>query len=185
MRARHRLAILGALAIASATAYAAGSATVEKGPYYALPAWDQQFKSPANRFVVLANWNSEAVLDKETGLVWELTPVTDTFTWAAAAQQCRQHLVGNRRGWRLSSYEELTSLLDATQSNPALPAGHPFQGIGGADSFWTVTQSESDANFAYDVQIANATTWITAAKDNFNLRIWCVRGGSSVSNPPY
>ena len=43
------------------------------GPYYALPSWDRKMAA-VNRFVVLTNWNSEAVLDKETGLVWERSP---------------------------------------------------------------------------------------------------------------
>ena len=184
MRRWHRLAVLGGLAIASAAAYAS-TATVEKGPYYGLPAWDQQIKSAANRFVVLSNWNSEAALDKETGLVWEVTPVTDLFTWTTAMEQCRKHLVGNRRGWRLPSYEELTSLLDGTQSSPALPAGHPFQGIGANDAFWTTTQAETESGAAYQVQIADAATWISASEDAVSLRIWCVRGGSAIPNPPF
>ena len=50
------------------------------GPYYALPAWDQK-KAAVNRFVVLTNWNSQAVLDKETGLVWERTPAATTTSY--------------------------------------------------------------------------------------------------------
>jgi hypothetical protein len=38
------------------------------GPYYPTPSWDQKLPA-ATRFVVLTNWNREAVLDRETGLV--------------------------------------------------------------------------------------------------------------------
>ena len=38
------------------------------GPYYAMPSWDQTLPA-ATRFIVLTNMGSEAVLDRETGLV--------------------------------------------------------------------------------------------------------------------
>jgi hypothetical protein len=177
------LVMLGALAGASEPS---GAQVFQNGPYYALPSWDQQMPS-ATRFIVLTDWASAAVLDRETGLVWERTPGTSTSDWTAALYFCRAQADGHRRGWRLPSYEELTSLLDPAQSNPALPAGNPFQGIGSSDDFWTASTDEGDPNAAWIVQIASATTWTTAIKTSpTNLfRSWCVRTGSSVNNPPY
>lgn len=47
--------------------------TTAVGPYYATPSWDQKVQCDTQatcpRFIVLSNWNSEAVLDRETGLV--------------------------------------------------------------------------------------------------------------------
>ena len=184
MRQLFALFVLGTLAVASAPV---GAQTSAPGPYYALPSWNQQMPA-ATRFIVLTDWGSAAVLDRETGLVWERMPASSTFLWVDAMFHCREQLVGNRRSWRLASYEELTSLLDPTQSNPALPAGNPFQGIGATDLFWTATADESLLDTAaYFVQIASATTFQTAIKDvPANLfRAWCVRTGSAVTNPPY
>ena len=64
------LAILGTLAIASGPV---GAKTTHNGPYYANPSWDQQIPA-GQRFIVLSNWNNAAVLDRETGLVWERSP---------------------------------------------------------------------------------------------------------------
>src|SRR5882672_6754171 len=99
--------------------------TTANGPYYATPSWDQTLPS-STRFIVLANMNSDAVLDRETGLVWEKAPSGAARTWHDARSFCANKSTGGRKGWRLPSLPEMTSLLDPTTSNPALPAGHPF-----------------------------------------------------------
>ncbi|MGO9935758.1 MAG: DUF1566 domain-containing protein [Steroidobacteraceae bacterium] len=174
--------MLGTLGFASEPASAQ---IVQNSSFYATPAWNQQIPA-ATRFIIQTDWGSAAVLDRETGLLWERTPASATSDWVNALYSCRAQLVGNRRGWRLPSYEELTSLLDPTQSNPALPAGI-FLGIGPSDDFWTTSTDEGDADAAWIVEIASATTNLTALKNlPTNLfRSWCVRGGSSVTNPPY
>jgi Protein of unknown function (DUF1566) len=78
--------------------------------------WDRNFPS-ASRFVVLAEFNNQAVLDKNTGLVWEQAPGTTTRLWAQAGRYCINKSVGGTRGWRLPSVIELKSIQD-----PSLPA---------------------------------------------------------------
>jgi hypothetical protein len=43
--------------------------------------WDQKLDS-SNRFKVLKGFNDEAVLDQETGLVWQRTPEPSSGCWA-------------------------------------------------------------------------------------------------------
>ena len=62
--------IVGMLAVGSAIAQ-----TTAVGPYYATPSWDQTLSS-STRFIVLSNMGSAAVLDRETGVVWERSPGT-------------------------------------------------------------------------------------------------------------
>ena len=83
------------------------------------------------RFLVLTNWNNEAVLDKETGLVWERSPATTTHTWSEARFQCTARTTGNRKGWRLPSIHELASLVHPSVASPGptLLAGHPFTDV--------------------------------------------------------
>ena len=66
------LLALGVLAGAALTASPAQAAS-GVGPFFPEPAWDRKLPA-ATRFLVLTDWNNEAVLDKETGLVWERTP---------------------------------------------------------------------------------------------------------------
>jgi hypothetical protein len=155
--------------------------TTAVGPYYSMPAWDQ--KLPASqRFVVLSNWNSEAVLDRETGLVWQRQPDAAKFPLADAIVGCRQASTGDRLGWRLPMFDELNTLLDPTQTNPpALPAGHPFVGIT-AEEFWTATKflGLQTTNYTVLLQYVRGVTGSFGAHDRVTLlRYWCVRGGSS------
>lgn len=99
-----------------------------QGPYYALPAWSQTLPS-SSRFLVLANMKGEAVLDRETGLVWDQSPHDLYITWHGAVGACQASTRGGRMGWRLPTLSEVLSLVDLAESNKSsevLPAGHPF-----------------------------------------------------------
>ena len=147
------------------------------------PSWDQQIPA-AQRFIVLSNWNNEAVLDRETGLVWQRTPAPFTPIWFQAVPECYEDAIGNRRGWRLPSFPELASLLDPTQQNPALPPGHPFLGIkfGPDDFYWTATTVATIPDAAYQVTFNNEGTTGLGPKTSSGNQ-WCVRGGSGAQNP--
>jgi hypothetical protein len=157
------------------------------GPYYATPSWDQSLPG-STRFVVLTNFNSEAVLDRETGLVWERTPHTGTIvatqppgTFAGyAALDCMVRKIGGRFGWRLPSMQEFYSLVDDTQTPIALPAGNPFVGITGGvfDSFWSATTSRLGTGTSIFVMDFTAPNGFILAPPESTERVWCVRGGS-------
>lgn len=61
--------------------------------------WENQINNPS-RFKVLSDFGGEAVLDKETGRVWEQSPGTTPRTWLNAQAHCNTKTVGNRKGWR-------------------------------------------------------------------------------------
>jgi hypothetical protein len=129
---RHNSIIFGFLALgllAGAALTAPPAQAVDAvGPYYADPAWDQSLPV-ATRFVVLTNWASAAVLDKETGLVWERSPSSTTFKWQnaidptlSARRHCTALITGGRKGWRLPPTPELASLIDPSVAPPARPS---------------------------------------------------------------
>jgi hypothetical protein len=164
----------------------AGSASAQtpvNGPYYAVPSWDQTLPA-ATRFVVLANFASQAVLDRETGLVWERAPSTQHFLNAPppgvfggtyAEEHCEFSSVGGRKGWRVPSIVELASLMDPTQTQPALPVGHPFT-INYFDPFWSATPYYKVADTYRIAYFQMGVTGATSA--NASLPVWCVRGGA-------
>ena len=158
--------------------------TVAPGPYYAMPAWDQTLActTQANcpRFVVLSNMNSAAVLDRETGLVWERSPSTTPFTFAAeqALLHCNNLSLGNRKGWRLPSIQELSSLVDADPANtnsPRLPPGHPFQNL--QNVYWSVNPFQIGLNQGFVWTLILPDGSLGGDFGNIPHFVWCVHGG--------
>src|SRR5262249_24501235 len=132
------------LAVGMFGGHPAEAQTVSPGPYYAIPSWDQTL--PASmRFIVLSNFGSAAVLDRETGLVWEQSPAVQVTAWQDAVDHCITLDAGGRRGWRLPTIQELASLLSS--SGAPLPAGHPFNLF--AAYFWSATTAINDPNNAW------------------------------------
>jgi len=176
----------GALLIAVFTlalaASPAAAQTVTNGPYYATPSWDQTLPA-STRFVVLSNLNSEAVLDRETGLVWQRTPDNSRDTWDIGRQTCELVATGGREGWRLPSLHELESLIDPTIpfGSVALPSGHPFIGVGVLAEYWTGTTRAEDPTRAYIVVIQATTSQAVIPKSSAVGAVWCVRGGGPIS----
>ncbi len=115
--------------------------------------------------------NDEAVLDRETGLVWERVPETDSSDWDSAIRACQGNYHGGRMGWRLPTVSELMTLSDTTQ--PAgLPTGHPFT-VGPGDIFWSSTRNTASAGrvMRFDFDFFLATDEIVGNA----YRYWCVR----------
>jgi len=166
-----------------------GSAqTVATGPYYATPSWDQTLACTtlANcpRFVVLANMSSAAVLDRETGLVWERSPSTERVAWRGGLVHCNEFTtIGNRLGWRLPTLQELASLIDPSQNSPALPPGHPFLDVQLTDYYFTATSDGRNTDNKFVVSFANDGDLANGLTGNQDLPkfIWCVRGGQGVN----
>ena len=164
-----------ALALVCGTA---SLAEAQNGPYYAAPSWNQTLACPTEnscpRFIVVMS--GEAVLDRETGLVWERSPsIQALLPWQAAQATCNRRLVGNRKGWRLPTIQDLASLIDPSVAfpGPMLAAGHPFIGVHSA-SYWSATSVSGSATaWRADFGSGAITTTAIANPEFF----WCVRGG--------
>lgn len=144
------------------------------GPYYATPSWDQ--KIATGRFVVLSNWNGDAVLDRETGLVWEKSPSGPASQFFIDAHlHCFNLNTGGRTGWRLPLLPELMSLVDRSQSSPSLPSGHPFTVE--LQPYWTATNFYAGTAGSF-VNFADGTASLSPGGGTWHT--WCVRGGSGV-----
>jgi hypothetical protein len=147
-----------------------------------MSSWDRRIDVVQQRFQVLNEFNDEAVLDRETGLVWERSPSTQTLAWSNARLFCAQKAVGGRGGWRLPAFNELASLVDPTITSPTvprLPAGHPFQNVQ-AGAYWSATVFAEQPGFTMTVFFfftpgigVNDANIVGGPK-----YAWAVRGGS-------
>jgi hypothetical protein len=178
--------IIASLLVVSARIAAAQTTAV--GPYYSVPSWDQTIActAPAScpRFVVLSNMDSNAVLDRETGLVWQRSPSDTKVQGAFAQETCSELTLGDRQGWRLPTLPELKSLVQPSNAEPALPNGHPFTNVhfGGApifDVYWTSTQDSLLTDRVDVVGFHDHNVGGRLGSTDFAF-LWCVRGGAGV-----
>jgi hypothetical protein len=146
-----------------------------------LQSWDDQIPNVNNRFVVLSEFNGQAVLDKETQLVWEQSP-TGPMTWRNAIAHCFNLKKGGRMGYRLPTIEELTTLVDTEAGTPALPVGNPFafDNVLVTAPYWSATTETGAPDLAW-VAVFGLGGFVAGGikegdqADSFNA--WCVRGG--------
>jgi hypothetical protein len=141
------------------------------------PSWHRTLSSTggcaSERFDCVLDGN--AVLDRETGLVWEKVPDTNTMAWDSAITACQNRYYAGRMGWRLPTVSELMTLNDTTQGETGLPDDHPFT-VGDFDAFWTSTEDPVSTGrairFDFDVFLTSSELVDTAQL------AWCVRAPS-------
>jgi hypothetical protein len=197
---KHRLLHAFGLMAAAVLALGAGSAAADAiGPYYASPSWDQTLPS-STRFIVLSNWSNAAVLDRETGLVWEKSPSTTSMDDVASARFfCNQVATGGRSGWRVPKIQELQSLRDPSVTDPsgisnilALQAGHPFSNVQAqltikvpfpqiqSAYYWSDSEVKGFPNDAWAISFdASKSLGNLSFGSSGTTFVWCVRGGTS------
>ena len=137
---------------------------------------------PNRRFAIYAAGSGDTVnhlvLDRGTGLVWQRSPGSDTAAWQQAHVGCANLTLGNVRGWRLPTLEELGTL--EAPSNPTdLPTNHPFMNVDHTQIYWSATTIDDDPLNAYGKGFATGVNLIPAEKLLPHL-FWCVRGGQGV-----
>lgn len=131
----------------------------------------------------------DLVLDKETGLIWPRNAGIGggAMNWLDANTTVRTTKIASRAGWRLPSVEELSSLVDARRSGPALPAGHPFLNVqhgAGVWAYWSCTNHENPGASAWFVNFTDGGVGLGSKGGNPPVLgfAWPVRGGSAGVN---
>ena len=121
------------------------------------------------------NEKDDAVLDKETRIVWMKVPGTVGKNWFAATNDCHGEFKGGRMGWRLPTVEELLSLaIRVSLFELSLPSGHPFANPVGP--YWTSNTLVNDSDTAITICFGPGCL-VDAIKLTGSNDVWCVRGG--------
>lgn len=154
------------------------SVVMAEDGFYVIPvkkqatSWDKTIAGSARWTLVLEN---EAALDKETGLVWQRNTDDTIRDYYVAETYCYGLNLGGRMGWRMPTMEELTSLVDRSQINPALPTGHPFTNPR-SSSYWSSSTHAGYPDYAWHVHFDNGDVNWHHKSTNYYVR--CVRAGS-------
>jgi hypothetical protein len=136
------------------------------------PSWSKKIDG-AGRFKILKAFDDLAVLDKETGIVWEKTATT-AGTWRNAFRICALRNTGGRMGWRMPSLEELLTLVDPNETSPAMPDGAPFENVLGT-AFWTANEEQADPTLAVTVNL-DVFILNSVPKSGVSRKVLCARG---------
>lgn len=130
------------------------------------------------------------VTDSLTGLVWLRNAACfSPNVWAAALNEVNQLASGacgltdgSKPGdWRVPNLNELESMIDASQSSPALTAGNPFVNVA-EDNYWSSTSyfgGEEGSPTAWVIRMSDGR-YINDGAGNVkavsNNEVWAVRG---------
>ena len=116
-------------------------------------------------------FDGTAILDRETGLVWQRTPSAAAGSLLSAT--CLNANTGGRRGWRMPTYHEIASLAVDGQT-PPLATGHPFT-LGATPAFWSQTPYGSNYLVAH---FSSSVLYVTQQASTDSYRLWCVRAAT-------
>jgi len=109
---------------------------------------------PASRFIDNGNGT---ITDQLTGLIWEKTPSSSTYTWPQALNAASASTTGTHGDWRVPNVNELESLLNAGQSNStSFLATKGFSGLANA-LYWTSTTDASNTSNAWLIQMGDGS----------------------------
>jgi hypothetical protein len=154
---------------------------------------------PGTRFTDNANGT---VTDHLTGLIWlKNAACFAPTTWSAAltaANQLASGACGLSDGstagqWRMPNVNELESLVDVSQANPAVSAGAPFININVATAYWSSTTYTALTANAMAIRFIDGR-WINGAdsgdgsfnnaKATSNNLLWAVKSGGTGTIQP-
>ena len=114
------------------------------------------------------------VTDHDTELMWtKNADLCGTKNWWDATSYCWDLTLANHSNWRLPYISELSSLIDETQADPALPLDNPFTNAQ-SGYCWSSTTNAYLTDIAWGVHFSNGSVGYGDKNDDNN--VWCVRG---------
>ena len=123
----------------------------------------------------LKNANCNGAKSWSTALSWANGLYDGCTTCGGTNNDCGLSDGSKAGDWRLPNVRELSSLLDSSQDNPALPSGHPFTNIP-SNSHWSSTTQAGVSASAWLVPLRFGDDYV-GVKLTGSYYVWPVRGG--------
>jgi hypothetical protein len=122
----------------------------------------------------LKNVDCNGIMTWKDALSWTSSLYDGCTTCGGTDNDCGLSDSSISGEWRLPNVNELLTLIDWSQSHPALPSGHPFVNVP-QNYYWTSTSAVRNTIRAWLVDIVNG---YVAPDPKANARcVWPVRGG--------
>ena len=115
------------------------------------------------------------VCDNDTGLFWVRAPDKIFRNHTTALSHCAGLALGNSQTYRLPDVKELISVIDYSQSIPALTLGHPFSNIESV-FYWSASSAHDFPGSAWSVD--GGFGFVAKAPMSNTRRAWCVRSST-------
>ena len=128
---------------------------------------------PSPRFT--ASTDGYCVTDNLTGLMWVRSPDSVTRMWQQAIDYANGLSLCGYDYWRLPNRKEILSLIDFSQSFPALPLGHSFLNVQSA-YYWSSTSSAHLSDGGWTVYMGDGEG-SGLDKSYYTYYVWPVRSG--------
>ncbi|KJR41734.1 protein of unknown function DUF1566 [Candidatus Magnetoovum chiemensis] len=127
------------------------------------------------------------ILDTTTGLLWTKDASTPKIgkcsggvrTWNSSRNYIKSLNGMNYLGhndWRLPEIDELTSLIDYSQYDPALPSGHIFENVQ-SSYYWSATTYVYAKADAWLVDMCSGSVFYYAKSKGYGYYAWPVLTG--------
>ena len=115
--------------------------------------------------------DSDIVTDSVTKLEWQDNTIGNTMEWKDAINYCENDVsLGNHQDWRLPNINELTSLVDDSNANPAIDSIFEYTS---SNLYWSSSTTAGATNGAWTVYFSSGGQH-NDYKDN-SLFVRCVR----------
>ncbi len=127
--------------------------------------------------------NGNTVTDNVTGLEWQKQDTSSTYTWQEAIDYCEDLVDDGKNDWHLPTVDELSSLVDASKTNPAIGFVTTLNANpGAAGGLWTSTPGVGTSSTnAWFVDLSGIGFVTGAGKEN-KKGVLCVRNRQNASD---
>ena len=122
---------------------------------------------------------SNVVVDNNTGLTWEKSPSSSTYTWANRATHCNElnsSNYGGKSNWRVPNPLEFMTIVDNSTYNPATNSNFTNMPTRLSDYLWTSKEYGGDTSLARAFNPYYGWYSYGNSKTDNSYKVLCVSG---------